>query len=152
LNPFYVVGYRILRAWWWLTRPYVLGVRVLVIRDGAVLLVKHSYRRNWYLPGGGPERGETLEAAGRREVQEETGTLLGEVKLHGVFTGFMEGCTDHVVVYVSEQVLDFDFRPSREIVEARFFALDALPEGTSPATRRRIEEHRAGTRGIAGAW
>jgi hypothetical protein len=30
--------------------------------------------------------------------------------------------------------------PDREITEARFFPLDSLPEGTTPATLRRIAE------------
>jgi hypothetical protein len=31
-------------------------------------------------------------------------------------------------------------RPDREIAEAGFFPLDRLPDETSPATRRRIDE------------
>ncbi len=62
------VLYRIRRAFLRLTRPLTLGVRCIVARDdGHVLLVRHTYLPGWYLPGGGVERGESLEAAIARE-------------------------------------------------------------------------------------
>ena len=54
-------------------RPVTVGVRVMLIRDGQVLLIRHSYLRGWYLPGGGLKRGESMEAAARREAREESG-------------------------------------------------------------------------------
>lgn len=38
-----------------------------------------------------------------------------------------------------------------EVIEARFFALDALPDGVSPATLRRIAEMK-GERPVDGRW
>lgn len=53
-------------------RPAVKGV---VVRAGRVLLLHHWYRNADYfeLPGGGQHHGESLGAALRREVLEETG-------------------------------------------------------------------------------
>jgi ADP-ribose pyrophosphatase YjhB (NUDIX family) len=62
------------------SRPFVGVGAVVVGSDGRVLLVK---RRNeplagrWSLPGGLVEVGESLEAAVRREVLEETGLDVG---------------------------------------------------------------------------
>ena len=55
-------------------RP-VVGVGGVVVRDGAVLLVKRAVeplRGRWALPGGAVELGETLEEAVVRELKEET--------------------------------------------------------------------------------
>jgi ADP-ribose pyrophosphatase YjhB (NUDIX family) len=66
----------------------VVAVGVVVIREfeeGArVLLVKRGKpprAGTWSIPGGRQRLGETLEAAARREVREETGLVLDGVRL-----------------------------------------------------------------------
>jgi 8-oxo-dGTP diphosphatase len=66
-----------------------LGVSVGVWRDGAVLLVRRGGAAGevWSFPGGHVEWGESLAAAARREVLEETGlsvTLTGEPAPHEI--------------------------------------------------------------------
>ncbi len=49
--------------------------------DGRVLIVKTTkWRGTWGVPGGKVEWGETLEAALKREFQEEVGLDLREIK------------------------------------------------------------------------
>jgi 8-oxo-dGTP pyrophosphatase MutT (NUDIX family) len=126
--------------------PLRLGVRGIVIErhDGAaecILLVRHTYVSGWYLPGGGIEAGESAPTALARELVEETGVkVLASPVLHGFFFNPKASRRDYVVCYVVR-----DFRvgarvPDGEIAEAQFFPIDALPEGTSPATRARIAE------------
>lgn len=53
----------------------ILGVGGVVIRDGRVLLVRRAkppLLGQWSIPGGAVEPGETLAAAVRRELKEET--------------------------------------------------------------------------------
>jgi 8-oxo-dGTP pyrophosphatase MutT (NUDIX family) len=135
--------WRLNRLRWRVLRPVTVGVRVLLVRDCEVLLVRHTYIRGWYLPGGGLKRGEIPEDAARREAREEAGATLGALELAGVYSTFREGKSDHVILFRCE---DFTLAPnrSREIAEARFFPLDAIPPGTNAGARRRIEEHRRG--------
>ncbi len=110
--------------------------------DNRIFLVRHSYVPGWHMPGGGVEAGETLEEALAKELGEEGNiTLTGQVVLLGVYLNRRASARDHVAVYV---VRNFDQSaphvPDREIVETGFFPLDALPEGTTQATRRRIGE------------
>jgi ADP-ribose pyrophosphatase YjhB (NUDIX family) len=52
--------------------------------DGAILLVKPTYRETWEIPGGGLEHGEDPWAAAAREVKEETGLELRPGRLLAV--------------------------------------------------------------------
>src|SRR5919107_4177133 len=64
-----------------LSPSFTVGAVCVIERaDGAVLLVRHSYRRRWGLPGGLLERGEEADAGARREAVEEVGL---EVELEG---------------------------------------------------------------------
>jgi len=128
--------------------PYTLGVRVIV-EDGnkRVLLVRHSYLSGWYLPGGGVDRGETMVEAACREVLEEAGVAadappgLINVYLNAEATG-----RDHVGLFHLERWREAEnfLKPNTEIVEAGFFAVDALPDELSRATARRLEEFKSG--------
>ena len=134
---------RVLHFYWRFARGMTLGVRALVIDEQRrVFLVKHSYVSGWHLPGGGVETGETLIDALIRELAEE-GNIepTAPPRLHGVFFNKGASRRDHVVVYV---VRDFrviaEKAPDREIAEARFFPLDALPPGLTRGTRARLAE------------
>lgn len=139
------------RLHWRFARPTTVGVRLLAVKDGEILLVKHTYLDGWYLPGGGVEAGETLRDAVKREAAEEAGVGLQDLRLFGVYSSFFEGKSDHIVVFLSE---DFTWRRvgSQEIESVQCFALNELPEGTSPGTRRRIAEYTAGERAVATSW
>ncbi|MES2445139.1 MAG: NUDIX domain-containing protein [Pseudomonadota bacterium] len=143
------------RLYWRLTRPRTLGVRALVLDpDDRVALVRYTYGAHWYLPGGGVKKKENFDAAIARELREEIAIAEFAVeRILGVYHSMREFKDDHVVVFVV-RVSDASALARAdllEIEEAAWFPLDALPEGTSPATLRRIDEYRAGATGT-GDW
>lgn len=125
-------------------RGLTLGVRAVVL-DAAdrVLLIRHSYTPGWHFPGGGVEKRETIAEAMARELEEESGiALTGETELFGLYLQRAHGARDHVAVYVCRawRQARQPKLPNMEIVDARFFALDALPDDITKPTRRRIAE------------
>lgn len=110
---------------------YTVGAICFIERDdGAMLLVRLSYRRGWGVPGGLLKRGELPAEAARREVREEVGL---EVELVG---------EPAVVVAPEAQRVDLVYRArpacgqdvttaqplSPEIVDAQWFPAGSLPE------------------------
>lgn len=135
---------RLFHWYFLLRRPMTLGVRAMILDEAArsVFLIRHTYVPGWQFPGGGVETGETTAQALEREVLEETAIRLrGPAVLRSVHLNRRASPRDHVAFYVAT---DWELagvkRPDREIAEARFFALDGLPDDLSPATGRRIRE------------
>lgn len=134
---------RAMHGYWRFARGLTLGVRALVVdREGRVFLVQHSYVAGWHLPGGGVEPGETTREALRRELAEEGNIVLdGEPELHGLYFNRRASRRDHVALFVVRTFRqDAAPVPNREIVAHGFFPPEALPFGTSSATRARIAE------------
>ena len=116
-----------------LSPSYTVGAVCIIERDDdAVLLVRHSYRSRWGVPGGLCQSREEVAKAARREVREE-------VAIDVVLTG-----EPAVVVDPGERRVDVvyaarlapgvdaaDARPvSPEILECRWVppdAIDSLP-------------------------
>ena len=65
----------------------VVGVGVIIInQQGEVLLGKRSSQHApyWSIPGGHMEAGESFEQAAQREIFEETGLNINEMKVIGL--------------------------------------------------------------------
>ncbi len=130
------------RLWWRFSRGMTLGVRGIACdADGRVLLVRHTYRDGWYLPGGGVDSGETALAAAIREMAEE-GAIAPTTPpvLVGFYSNHAAHRNDHVAVYRFESWRPTAPLENGEIAERAFFALDALPQGITRGTRRRLSE------------
>jgi ADP-ribose pyrophosphatase YjhB (NUDIX family) len=119
-----------------------LGVRAMLIRDDAVLLVKHSYVPGWHFPGGGVDAGESAIDALGREVREETGArLTAPPALFGVYRNPHADLRDHVLLYVCRDwEQEAPFRANAEIIACRAFPIAALPATASPGTAARLRE------------
>lgn len=145
------IVHRGLRVWWWLVRPITVGVRVMLVKDDTILLVKHTYGDSWYFPGGGIRKGESLEEAVRREAAEEVGATLENLGLFGVYSNFGQNKSDHSAVFLST-AFTLSGRTDREIERFGLFAFDDLPRDVSIGTRRRLQEYSRGDAPCFGLW
>lgn len=116
---------------------------------GQVLLIR---RRNppragqWSLPGGKVERGETLEAAVRREIREETGLEVDLLGLAGVAeivddTGLGGSGRHYVLIDYGARVISGEACAASDATDATWFDYAALPRiALWDETRRMIAE------------
>ena len=133
------VAHRVRHVWRKVAKPDLRGVSV-ILRDpqGRVLFVRHAYGPpNWSLPGGGIGRGEAPEHAARREMKEELGLTLGDVRALGTITETISGASHTAFLFVAD-IAETPVPDGREIVEVRLAMPDDPPRPISRLTHRRI--------------
>jgi len=125
-----------------------LGVNVAIIQDGKILLTQREDYEVWCMPGGAVENGETLVQASIRETYEEAGLEVKLARLVGMYSDphwFNRGL--HVAVFAG-QVTGRELRLQHgEVLSARFFAPDELPEDLLFGTQLRIQHALEGVGG-----
>ncbi len=117
---------------------HLMGINLVVVNDqGQILLLKHVFHpyAPWGLPGGWLNRGEDPKECALRELREETGltAVLDRVlvlqrsaelsQINAVYLAFAQAGTMQL---------------SSEIMEARWFEPEALPEPLTTITRQAI--------------
>ena len=104
-------------------------VRVIVYRDdGDILLVRSRFsRQEWALPGGGVNRNESYEQAAVREVLEEIGLRVHNLRYLGKANSHESYAKFSVRVFVAH-ASDYDIKCNFEMMEARWFNMNYLPE------------------------
>jgi len=124
-----------------------LGVTVAIIEGETILLTLREDFEVWCLPGGAVEDGESLAEAARREVREETGLEVEFTRLVGAYSRV--GWNPLHNILFAGRVVGGTLAPDpHEVLEARFFPLDALPEDMLFGQQRRIQDAISGVTGI----
>ena len=120
------------------TRFTVTAGAVIFNDQKQVLLLKHRFRAGsgWGLPGGFLERGEQPIDALRRELREEIGLELEDVK---VFAARSFKKPKQVEVLFRARA-NANVKPlAMEVERAEWFSLDSLPEGLPRDQRVYVE-------------
>ncbi|MDR2687584.1 MAG: NUDIX domain-containing protein [Oscillospiraceae bacterium] len=77
-----------------------LTARVVILREGRVLMVKDLQERYYYPVGGRVQFGETAAQAAEREALEETGAALEAERLLFVHENFFWNCHEFCLFYL----------------------------------------------------
>lgn len=115
--------------------PFRIGVYALVFDKGEILLALRRDIHWWNLPGGGLERGETVEEGVCREVREETGLGVEVDHLVGVYSKPQK---QEVVLTFLCRVTGGTLTSTEESQECRYFTPEAMPANTLPKHRQRV--------------
>ncbi len=144
----YRVGYRVYLGFCYFFRPASRGVYIAVWHQGAVLLIKNSYRSFFTIPGGGLRGKESVAGAAARELYEEVGIRVepGRFHLVGLFRTNYEFTRDTVSLFE----VNLSDRPEvavdrREVVWAEFKKPgQALQRPLFPVVKQYLEAVQSG--------
>ena len=126
---------RIIRA---TQQKFTVSAAAIILNERReVLLLNHVLRpfSGWGLPGGFLTGGEQPEEAIRREIREETGIELGDLRMFRIRT-----LERHVEMLFTATAVGEPVVRSREILELGYFDVDSMPENMSGAQKRLIEK------------
>jgi len=127
-------------------------VGTVPVLDGRVLLCRRNIEPRyglWTLPAGFMEIGETTEEGALRETVEEAGA---RVELEGLYSILNVVRVGQVHLFYRARMLDTDFVPGPESLEARLFTEDEVPwdEIAFRTTKKTLEFYFADRR--EGRW
>ncbi|MEQ1765388.1 MAG: NUDIX domain-containing protein [Pyrinomonadaceae bacterium] len=114
----------------------VSAAAVVVDAEGKVLVLHHLLRpiTGWGLPGGFIDAGEQPHAAIRRELMEETGITLSDVRLLHLKT-----LGRHVEILFAARANEPGEILSSEIDQLGWYTFDEIPERLPADQRRTVE-------------
>ncbi|MDP3433988.1 MAG: NUDIX hydrolase [Bacteroidota bacterium] len=114
-------------------RPAVTVDAILISKQNSVLLIERGrepFKGKWALPGGFIDMDEPLETACMRELEEETGIRISELKQFKAF-----GAVDRDPRHRTISVIFYAFTEDEIIAQAgddaakaQWFPLDQLPD------------------------
>lgn len=115
----------------------VSAAAIIMNEERKVLLLNHMLRpySGWGMPGGFMSAAEQPEEAIRRELHEETGIELLDLKLFRVRT-----IGSHIEILFTARAGGDPVVSSREILELGWFDVDSMPENMSNAQKAVIRQ------------
>lgn len=132
----YRLAYSGLRVYWWVFRPRSSGVKCVLIHDGQVLLVRHTYGpRGWELPGGSRKRGEDAEVTATREIEEELGLSVTTWRSLGQFELDVDHHRDTLHCFQADVPSPHVVLDRGELSAAQWFPQHELPRSLGRYTR-----------------
>ena len=115
----------------------VSAAAIITNGRGDVLLLNHVIRPTfgWGLPGGFIEHGEQPDEGIRREIREETGIEMNDLRMFRVRT-----TGSHIEILFTAEASGTPEVKSREIKELGWFDTGCMPENLNPTQKALIEQ------------
>jgi ADP-ribose pyrophosphatase YjhB (NUDIX family) len=116
------IGLPIVKLYWLIFRPKTSGVKCVVENNGKILWIRNVYgKRRWTFPGGTMNKNKAPENAVRREVKEEVGLDVIDLRFLRDFISEVEYKKDRIYVFLAKSSqIELKIRKS-EILEADWF-------------------------------
>lgn len=129
-QTFYKVYNFFKKLYWKFWKPKTFGVKLMIFNsNGEILLAQIGYMHKlWVIPGGKLESGENPDEAAKRELYEEIGVKIDEVKLAFTMYHEKQGKKDTIYYFITNSDCGEFVIDDEEIIDVGWFALDNLPE------------------------
>lgn len=131
-------------------KPIILpGSVVIIVNNQDEILLQQKHNGNWGLPGGLMDLGESFEEVAKREIFEESGLLIENLKLLNVYSGIKyylkipngDELYSATAVYYTKDFngdIKIDYSESKDM---KYFSNSNLPIGLTDTDKEFIEDY-----------
>ncbi len=108
-----------------------VSIDAVIIKDSKILLIKRGsqpYKGFWGTPGGYVDWDESAQDAVIREVKEETGLIVTNTSLVGVYSDPTRHPKQTINIVFCAEVADGEAAPSDDATDAKWFPINAIPD------------------------
>lgn len=132
-------------------KPIILpGSVVIISNDQNEILLQKKHNGKWGLPGGLMDLGESFEDVAKREVFEETGLVVENLKLINVYSGSKyylkvangDELYSATAVYYTEDFSGEIIIDYSESIDMKYFTMDNLPNELSETDKGFIVDYK----------
>ncbi len=140
MNLLNKILFPIIRLYWFVFRPKTTGAKCIIENNGKILFVRSNYaKKQWTFPGGSIKKRESPENTIIREIKEEVGLDVLDLKFLGEFIS--------EVYYIKDKVYCFSAHSNQqrlklnrlEILEAGWFSVDNMPQPLGKVAKRMMD-------------
>jgi len=137
INLLNKILFPVIRLYWFIFRPKTSGAKCVIEHNKKILLVRSNYaKKQWTFPGGSIKKGEKPERTIIREIKEEVGLDVFDLKFLGEFVS--------EAYYIKDKVYCFSAKTNKkelnlrkyEILEAGWFLPSDIPEPFGEVAKR----------------
>ena len=114
-----------------------IGCATMVEKDGKLLLGvrgKDPGRGNLIIPGGGVDLYERLEDTARREIREEAGVEITNLRQFGTYQLIEENVQHRVIIFWTADWKSGELAPSSDLESASFFSREEIADEVAKGT------------------
>lgn len=92
---------------------YRISTKLLIKKEGLLLVVKDTTNGTWEIPGGGLDHGETIKQTAKREIHEELGVELKRISDEPIAITLGEHPNNYptLMLYYQADLASYDFVP-----------------------------------------
>ena len=132
----YKVNHRLRKIYWFIFRPKTTGVKCIIQNQDKILMIKRTLPNSkWVFPGGAIKRGEIFEKAIRREISEDLGITLINLKNIGNFVIKVHHRSESIYCF-SAETQEESKRDETKLSEIKWFEADKLPNPLTPISQK----------------
>lgn len=137
----YQLIHAVRKIYWFMVRPETQGVKCVIECGGKILMLRRTLgNAKWVFPGGAIKTGEKAKSAVIREVLEDVGMRLENIRLLGKFTEVILHRRETLHCFSAKVINQNQVKIDQgRIREVKWFLISSLPRPLTKVSQKVVD-------------